>query len=96
MANEDLIETAIFCNYHDIELSFIDSLEESGLVELIIINDKKFIHHNQLLEIEKIIRLHQDLEINISGLEAIVQLLQRIEQMQFEISSLKNKLSFYG
>lgn len=95
MINEDLTEISIFCHHHDIELSFINSIEESGLVECIIINDKKYIHHNQLQEVEKMIRLHQDLEINISGLEAIVQLLQRIEQMQFEISSLRNKLSFY-
>lgn len=96
MKKNDLIEIADFCNYHDIELSFIDLMEESGLVELIVINEQKFIHHSQLQQIEKIIRLHQELEINISGVEAIVHLLQRIEQMQFEISSLRNRLSFYG
>lgn len=96
MKKNDLIEIADFCNYHDIELSFIDLMEESGLVELIVIHEQKFIHHSQLQQIEKIIRLHQELEINISGVEAIVHLLQRIEQMQFEISSLRNRLSFYG
>ena len=96
MKKDDLIEIADFCNYHDIELSFIDLVEESGLVEFTVINEQKFIYQSQLQQVEKIIRLHQELEINISGVEAIVHLLQRIEQMQFEISSLRNQLSFYG
>ena len=96
MKKEDFTEIAIFCNYHHIESSFIDLIEESGLVEFIIIDEQKFIHHSQLQQLERIIRLHQELEINISGVEAIVHLLERIEQMQFEISSLKNRLSFYG
>lgn len=95
MIKEDLIESAIFCQYHHIEPSFVDLMEESGLVEFIVINEQKFIHHSQLQQVERIIRLHQELEINISGVEAIVHLLERVEQMQFEISSLKNRLSFY-
>ena len=96
MKKEDFTEIAIFCNYHQIESSFIDLIEESGLVEFIIIDEQKFIHHSQLQQVERIIRLHQELEINFSGVEAIAHLLERIEQMQFEISSLKNRLSFYG
>jgi len=95
MIKEDLIERAIFCQYHHIEPSFVDLMEESNLVEFIVIDEQKFIHHSQLQQVERIIRLHQELEINFSGVEAIVHLLERVEQMQFEISSLKNRLSFY-
>ena len=95
MKKEDFTELAIFCDCHHIEYSFVDLIEESGLMKFIIIDEQKFIHHSQLQQVERIIRLHQELEINISGVEAIIHLLERIEQMQFEISSLKNRLSFY-
>ena len=39
------------------------------------------------------VRLHQDLNINIEGLEAVHQLLQRNSAMQEEIRLLKQKLN---
>ena len=92
---EELVEATTFCQHYQIEYSFISLLEESGLVELIIINDRQFIPSGQLQQLEKIIRLHQELDVNIFGLEVIVHLLQRMEQMQQELSILKSKLSFY-
>lgn len=95
MATEQLIEVTVFCRYHQIEYSFINSLEESGLVELTLVDQQKFIPNDQLQHLEKLSRLHHELDIDISGLEAIVNMLQRMEQMQQEIRSLKNKLRFY-
>jgi len=92
---EELVLATMFCQHYQIEYSFISSLEESGLVELIIVNDQQFIPSGQLQQLEKIIRLHQELDINIYGLEVIVHMLQRMEQMQQELSVLKSRLSFY-
>jgi chaperone modulatory protein CbpM len=41
------------------------------------------------------VRLHNELEINEPGLATINNLLQKIEDMQQEMSILKNKLSIY-
>lgn len=95
MTTENLIAATDFCTYHHIEYSFIGSLEDAGLVELVMFNEEKFIEKKQLPQLEKIIRLSQDLDINIAGIEVIIYLLTRIEQMQEEISSLKNEISFY-
>lgn len=94
-SKEELVEATIFCNYYQIEHSFISSLKESGLVEFIIVDEQTFIPHSQLQQLEKMIRLHQELEVNLNGVEVIVHLLQRMEQMEQELSSLKSKLSFY-
>ena len=95
MAKQELIEATIFCEYHQIEYSFINSLEESGLVEFVVIDQQKFIPRSQLYQLEKIIRLYHELDINLPGVEAIIHILQRMEQMQQEIISLKNKLRLY-
>lgn len=95
MEKQELIEVKIFCEYQQIEYSFISSLEESGLVEFVVIDQQKFIPHSQLYQLEKIIRLYHELDINLPGVEAIIHILQRMEQMQQEIISLRNKLHYY-
>jgi chaperone modulatory protein CbpM len=37
------------------------------------------------------IRLHNELEINVAGIEAITHLLERVEQMQEEMRRLRNR-----
>jgi hypothetical protein len=95
MQMEDLISANEFCTYYNVEFSFIRTLNEYGLVEIAMINDSGFIHTTDIEKLEKIIRLHYDLEINIEGIEAITHLLDRLEQMQQEITMLKNRLGLY-
>jgi hypothetical protein len=45
--------------------------------------------------LEKIVRLYYDLDINIEGIDAVINLLQRMEDMQHEIVLLKNRLRLY-
>ena len=81
-----------FCNCHHIEYSFINLLNESGLLEIIVVEEDEFIEREQLRELEKMMRLHYDLEINIQGIDAIIHLLDRVSQLQKEVISLQNKL----
>lgn len=96
MSSEELIEANEFCSYHHIEYTFICSLEEAGLLECKLINEQKFISHDQLLQLEKMIRMYQELDINVAGIEAIINMLSRMQEMQVEIQQLRNKLRFYG
>lgn len=92
MKQEDLIPAEDFCINHNIELSFISSLENSGLIQITSIKKSTYIHADDLYKLEKFVRLHYDLEINIEGIETINYLLEKIEEMQNEIRQLKNKM----
>lgn len=81
-----------FCSSHDIEESFVLSLSEYDLVTVEIVEQERYIHQEELPKLEKMIRLNQDLGINLEGLEAIYHLLEKVEQMQTEVNLLKNKL----
>ncbi len=81
-----------FCSSHDIEESFVFSLAEFDLVTFEIVEQEHYIHLEELPKLEKMVRLYQDLGINLEGLEAIYYLLERLEQMQLEVNHLKNKL----
>ena len=87
----NLIETTDICTYHEVEYSFLSSLNEAGLVELKVVNHTTYISESELHKLEKMIRMHHELEINIAGIEAITHLLERIEQMQEEMRRLKNR-----
>lgn len=95
METEDMIVLNDFCSNHQVEISFIRSLEEYGLIETIIVNETVCVRGNELSKLEQIIRLHQELNINPEGIDAINILLKRIEYMQNEITELRNKLDFY-
>ena len=92
---EHLISTDEFCSHYKVEYSFITSLHEHGLIKITTIDEHSFLDHDNLKNIEKLVRLHYDLDINLEGIEAITWLLNRVKNMQDEIISLKNQLSIY-
>jgi hypothetical protein len=95
MQDEDLILTVEFCRHYQVEPSFVQSLGEYGLIELREVDDQEYIHKDALHELEKFIHLHYDLNINIEGLDAIEHLLQRVKDMQHELTMLRNRLRSY-
>jgi len=95
METTDMIVLDEFCTSHQVEVSFVRTLEEHGLIETIIVNETLYIQENELSKLEQIVRLHQELNINSEGVDAIINLLKRIENMQNEITVLRNKLRFY-
>jgi len=95
MESADIIILDEFCTSHQVEISFVRSLEEYGLIQTIIVNETLCVPGNELSKLEQIVRLHQELNINSEGIDVIINLLQRIENMQNEIIELRNKLNFY-
>src|SRR6266705_1608324 len=95
MQPEDMIVLDEFCTSHQLEISFIRVLEEHELIEIIIVNETQYVPQNELPKLEQIVRLHQELNINPEGIDVVNNLLQRIENMQNEIITLRNRLNFY-
>jgi len=95
MQTQQFIAVEACCQYYNIDLSFINSLHEYGLIEMNTIEEKKVISDEDLQDLEKFIHLHYDLDINIAGIDATKHLLERIKGLQGEIMSLKNKLHKY-
>ena len=95
MEKESLISIQQVCTHYNIAVSFFDSLQEHGLIEIIQIEEKQFIPLDKIREVERIWHMHEELEINLPGIEAITHLLQQIESMQSELISLRNRLQRY-
>jgi len=84
-----------FCECHHIQYSFINSLNEFGLLEIKVIEENEYIDPEQLRELEKMMRLHYELDINMQGIDAIKHLLDRVSELQDEIRILRNRLKRY-
>jgi hypothetical protein len=95
MEMQEYIPIDLFCRQHGIEVTVISSLHEYGLIELIQIDESEYLINKQLAEAEKIVRLYSDLNINPEGIDAILNLLQTIKEMQTQIAFLKNRLNIY-
>lgn len=96
MENKNLIAIETFCTYHNVEHSFIYTIEDAGLIEIILIDESSFIDEEKLSDLEKIVRLYKELGINPEGIGAVLQLLESIEDLQRENYYLKKKLERLG
>lgn len=92
---QDFIMADEFCAIHQLEISFIHSLKDHGMIETIFVDQSLCIYADELPRLEQIVRLHRDLDVNIEGIEVINDLLERIEEMQEEIARLKKRLDLY-
>lgn len=91
MEHGNLIPAKDLCMYHNIEYSFIHELENSGLISVTSVKQEVFIPEDEMQKVEKFIRLHYELDINVEGLETINYLLEKMERLQQEILQLRNK-----
>lgn len=91
----ELITVTEYCINYGIESSFLDSLEDCDIISLTIIDSEKYVHADQLSELDKYVHLHYDLHINMEGIDAIRHLLRRIDNMQQEILELKTRIHLH-
>lgn len=95
MNMEQYIALNELCLHYEIELSFFTSLSEIGLIEITTIESIDCIDCDHIDSIEKMIRLHQDLNINLEGIDTIFNLLSKIDELQNELIETKNRLRLY-
>ena len=95
MKNDHLIPLDVFCTSYNIEISFISSLHEAGLIEITTIEEAGYFDTEQLQQLERYLRFYYELNINLEGIDAIKHLLHRVNSMHDEITALKNRLRLY-
>lgn len=95
MHTESLILVNEFCTYHHVGADFVLSLEQRGLIETTTVAQTNYVRPDQLTRLEKFVRLHQELAIHTDDLDIVVNLLDRLTDLQTELTRLQNRLRFY-
>ncbi len=95
MRTDDLILLQTLSSHYQVELSFFTNLGDLGLIEIEILEQSSYIHENQIHNLERMIRLHHELEVNPEGIDVVFNLLQKIEHLQNDLKAAQNRLRLY-
>ena len=82
----ELIIVSEYCHKCHIEPSFIELLEEGGLINVHTEGSEHYLLVSELPDVERYSRMYYDLSINMEGIDAIHHLLDNIRHPQ-EIST---------
>ena len=80
---------------YEVEESFIESLHEVGLIQVIDQEEERFIEYDDLSDLEQFIRWHYEMDINVEGIDALRHMLERVRSLQSELDQLRQELRFY-
>jgi len=95
MKTEELILVSELCVHYKVEPQFFLSLHETGLIEIWVVEEVSYVHTNTVNDLERIMRLHHDLNVNSEGIDVVFNLLERIDDLNAEVIKLKNRLRLY-
>ena len=95
MSIEKFIPLNELCTHYKVEMSFFTRLNEIGLIEIKTTEESFYIHQDKINDIEKMIRLHRELDINFEGIDTVLNLLDKISDLQNELIATKNRLRLY-
>jgi hypothetical protein len=95
MKTQHLILIKTLCSQYNIEISFVDSLNKIGLIQIEVVDQNQFIHQDQIGNLEKMIRLHNELNVNLEGIDVVFNLLEKERALRNELNTLKNRLRLY-
>jgi len=92
---EEIIPIEMFCSFYNVEPSFLETLESHGLISISQKENQRFILREEIAELEKFSRMYYELSINVAGIDALKNLLEKIHQLQHEAAILKARLRIY-
>ena len=95
MSRAEYIELTRLCDQYQLEMQFFSALEEIELIHVVQVETTRCVPVEDIRQIERMVRLHKDLEINAAGIGAVVQLLDKIERMREEMFELRSRLRRY-
>lgn len=96
MSKISYIPIKTLCTHYKVETTFFQNLNEYGLVEITTFEHLPCIEEKQLKHVDSIVRLHQDLHINFEGIDTVLNLLDKIHELQNELLATKNKLRLFN
>ena len=95
MAEQNIISIETFCIQYNVPVKFVQSLQKYELLETVKEGNKEYIRITHLQRVEKMIRLHYELNINMEGPDVVNNLLLPVAELQPENQRLKDRLNLF-
>ena len=88
--NYILVKT--ICHHYEISEKMVEQLHEFDFIQFYMEHDEEYMDGQQLSKLEQILNLHNDLGVNFEGIDVAFHLIEKIQQMESEIKTLKSRL----
>lgn len=95
MNTKSYVAIGQLCQHYNIEQSFFLNLNEFGLLEISTIEHDQYIHEDRISDVERMIRMHYDLAINFEGIDTVLNLLDKMDDLQSQLSNVRSRLQIY-
>ena len=96
MEAKNLILIYTLCVQYQIDFSFIYSIGILDLIYIQTVVQRRYLSEEGITDLEKMIRIHQELEVNPEGIDVILNLLEKIQTLENELASTKVRLRRSG
>lgn len=95
MNTEKLIPVTVLCAHYRVEMSFFSNLEEIGLLDFESVAETQYIRVERIGEVERIIRMQQDLNLSLEAIDVVLNLLDKVQELQNELHNTRRRLRLY-
>lgn len=92
MDSDKYISIKTVCKIHGVTESFVYELGEFEVLKLYTKDKEAQLPVEELVVLERMVRLNKELDINPEGLHAVHHLLKKLDKLQEELFVLKRKL----
>ncbi len=92
---EKYVSVRQFADFHQITITLLHEFAEFGLINIQEVENEPCIVIDSLDRYERAIRLHKELGVNKEGIEIILEMRNKIEQLQNELNNMHRKLQKY-
>ncbi len=95
MGTRNFFPIGKLCELYNLEMTFFREMDEVGLIEFVSYQGEEGVYGDELYRVEKVIRIHRDLHVNLEGIDVVMHMLRRQEELESELLRLTNKLRRY-
>jgi len=92
MSELQYIAVRQLCDCYQIEMQVLESFASAGLFTPTIENEEWFLEPEQVSELESLIRLFQDFQIDLEGLDIIRHLRSQVQQLREQVRFLEYRM----
>ena len=87
-SGKNVVDIAEICRRLGVQPAELEAMEEEGLITLAAARDGKALPSEQLDRLEMIVRLQQDLGVNLPGIDVILEMRDREIRMRREVDEI--------
>jgi len=95
MSHSKVIKIESLSIHYQVDRSFFQQLNDLGVIEIHSVDNMPCVDEQHLALLDKVVRLHQDLEINPQGLDVVLNLLDKIDSLEKSLVETQNRLSIF-